>query len=110
MRHSNLCGGEIRLEFYVDKGEAKASVGVINDFEDRPAAQCDVNQLRGVLQGGKYHLAGPGWLCTLVRSGEMIELDLWRESQPARRCQVPVNRFAEALQEAYGVGSTAYVA
>jgi hypothetical protein len=110
MRHSTLCGGEIRLEFFANKGLACADVIVDGDFEDRPPAHCDYEKMRGVLNGEKQHLAGPGWLCTLERTDGSIAIDLWRDGRPPKRCKIPIGEYESALELAFGSGSRAYAA
>jgi hypothetical protein len=112
MRHSSICGGEIRLEFFPDKGLVCATVSVDGDFEERPAAHCDAENLRAVLSGLRYHIAGKGWLCTLDREGESVRLDLWRDGLPPKRCDVPVQEYQRALDIAFSFSPAprAYVA
>ncbi|MEZ0325735.1 MAG: hypothetical protein ACAH95_07500, partial [Fimbriimonas sp.] len=74
------------------------------------AAHCDFGKMRSVLQGESEHLAGPGWLCTLGRSNGMIEIDLWRDGRPPKRCKIPVGEYESALEFAFGTSSHAYAA
>jgi hypothetical protein len=110
MRHSTLCGGDIRLEFFPGKGIACATVSVDGDLEDSPAAHCDPDNLVGVLHGLHYHLAGPGWLCSISRQGDQVELDLWRDGSARKRCLVSVADYEKAVDIAFGSRNRAYAA
>ncbi|HSI72530.1 MAG TPA: hypothetical protein VK934_05095 [Fimbriimonas sp.] len=108
MRHSTLCSGELRLEFYPDRDLAYATVSADGDFEDRPAVTCDPDALRAVLNGKPHHIAGNGWICSMGLTEGTVDVDLWRDGQKPKRCRVPVNEYEHALTEAFGTRSQAY--
>jgi hypothetical protein len=109
MPYAYLCGDAIRLELFPEKGVASAAVNVDGDFEERSKAHVDPDNLRAVLNGARYHLAGSGWMCTLDRDRDEVELELWLEGAPKRRCRLPTADFAEAIDRAFGVSRRAYL-
>jgi hypothetical protein len=110
MRHATLCGNEVRLEFFPDRGVASTLVSVDGDFEERTSALCDPERLRAVLDGVDYHLTGPDWMCSMTRSGDVIRLDIWRDGLSDKLCSVPVSEFESVLAEAFGLATKAYAA
>jgi hypothetical protein len=110
MRHSTLCSGEVRLEFFPDRGLACATVSADGDFEDRPASICDPDALEAVVRGMPYHIAGKGWMCSLSLENSAVELDLWREGQKPKRCRIPIEEYEAAVTEAFGSRIRAYAA
>ncbi len=109
MRQTQLCSGGIRLEIFKKMGTPYAVIAVEGDREEREAAPCDPDALSAVLNGRCYHLAGPGWLCSLEQKESEISIALWRDGYPPKKCRVPIEEYQAALGAATGT-ATAFMA